>query len=721
VKRKKNQPRDHPAAATKLASKTSPGHGGTAEEEPGGWLRREGERGWLFAVLLVSAVVVAYHPAWNAGFIWDDDIYVTGNRLLSEPGGLWRLWFSLNAPSQYFPLTYTVFWLERALWGFNPAGYHWVNILLHAVNAVLVWRLLRRLALPGAWLAAALFALHPVQVESVAWVTELKNILSLLFCLLAMFAWVEFVEERSRPSWRWFVLALATYALALLSKSTACTLPATLLLVLWLKRTPLNRVSVVQVLPFLALGLGMGVLAMWWERYHQGTHGQIFALGPVERLLVASRAIWFYAGKLAWPTNLAFSYPRWTINATDPLAYAWLAACVGFAGILGFYRRAVGRGVVTAVLFFAASLSPMLGFIMLYTFRYAFVADHYQYVASIGPAALTAAGLSRWLGTVSGPQRFVGPVLCATLLCTLAVLTWRQSATYTNLETLWRATLSVNPGSPLAHNNLGNTLIEDGKADEAITHFQIALKNRADLAETHNNLGNALLRKGELDAALAQFQQALELAPGLAGTHNNLGALLLEKDQLDEGIAHYRRAVQIDPSFEEAHKNLGLVLLQHGRAEEAAVELDRALELRPELATAHNGLGLIQLQRGQVEAALAHFQRAAELRPDLATAQNNLGIALLQKGEVDDARVHFERALQLLPDFPEAANNLGKALLRKGRREEAIACFRKALALRPDLAEARNNLAKLLPGQGMDTTSHPPAPAQLEIPKTPER
>jgi protein O-mannosyl-transferase len=557
------------------------------------FLCRGWTRSWRFALLLTAATIFAYYPAWHAGFIWDDDIYVTGNPLLTAPDGLWRIWFSLDSPSQYFPLTYSVFRFEHALWGFNPAGYHWLSLILHSVNALLLWRLLRRLALPGAWLAAALFALHPVQVESVAWVTELKNVLSLLFSLLAMLAWVEFVEEHRRPLWRWYLLALAGYSLALFSKSTACTLPAALVLILWLKRVPLNRLRLAKVLPFLAFGLGMGVLAMWWERYHQGTHGQLFALGPLERLLVASRAIWFYAGKLAWPASLAFSYPRWTISTAQPLAYGWLAACVCLAAIICLVRRTAGRGVETAVLFYVATLSPMLGFIMLYTFQYSFVADHYQYIASIGPAALVAAALDRCLVVLDSKKRFIGPVLCATLLFALGVLTWRQSATFTNLETLWRATLSVNPDSPLAHNNLGNALLLDGRVDEAITHFQIALKNRADLAETHNNLGNALLRQGQINVAMAHFQRALELDPGLAEAHNNLGALFLQKGMEDEALAHFEKALQFQPDFAEAANNLGKTLLRKGRTNEAIACFHKALELRPDLAEARNNLAKV--------------------------------------------------------------------------------------------------------------------------------
>jgi len=264
------------------------------------WLSALWNRSWLLGLILVLSTVLVYLPARHGGFIWDDDVYVTDNPLLTAPDGLKRIWFSFDSPSQYFPLTYTTFRLEHGLWGSNPAGYHWVNILLHAANALLVWRLLRRLGLPGAWLAAALFALHPVHVESVAWITERKNVLSLFFLLLAALAWIEFLEERPQGSRRYYGLALVLYTLALFAKTTACTLPAALVLVLWLQRKPITRSRLAQIVPFVLIGMGMGLMTVWWERYHQGTQGKLFQLDLPDRVLVASRAIWFYAAKLLW-------------------------------------------------------------------------------------------------------------------------------------------------------------------------------------------------------------------------------------------------------------------------------------------------------------------------------------------------------------------------------------------------------------------------------------
>src|ERR1700730_11872877 len=352
-------------------------------------------RAWLFVLILAATTIFAYRPAWHGGFLWDDDAYVTNNELLTAPDGLHRIWFSLDSPSQYFPLVYTTFRIEHALWGLNPSGYHWVNILLHVANALLVWRLLARLNVPGAGLAGAIFALHPVQVECVAWIAERKNVLMGFFFLLTMLAWTAFIDEQAKRPWRFYGLAVVLYALALSAKSTACTLPAALFLILWLQKTPITKQRLIQTVPFVFLSIAMGLLAIWWERYHQGTTRTIFPfLSPIERILVASRAVWFYLSKLIWPSNLTFIYPKWNISAAHLLDYTWLLAGIVLCVAIYFLRRYFGRSVEVAAAFFVATLSPVLGFIMLFTFRYAFVADHYQYLACIGPIALVSAGIA---------------------------------------------------------------------------------------------------------------------------------------------------------------------------------------------------------------------------------------------------------------------------------------------------------------------------------------
>jgi tetratricopeptide (TPR) repeat protein len=630
----------------------------------------------LLALALLLATVIAYLPVWHAGFIWDDDVYITNNPLLTASDGLWRIWFSLDCPSQYFPLTYTTFYLEHALWGFNPLGYHVINVLLHAANALLVWRLLARLGVPGAWLAAALFALHPVQVESVAWITERKNVLMGFFFLLSLLEWTKFLDPSAKQPWRSYRLALLLYALALAAKTTACTLPAALLLILWLKKMPVDRRRLAQVAPFVALGIGMGLVTVWWERYHQGTQGALFSFGLLERVLIASRALWFYAGKLLWPAHLTFSYPRWTISASDPLAYGWLLATAALAWVIWRARRWVGRGVEVAALFFAATLSPMLGFVMLYTFVYTFVADHYQYMACLGPLALAAAGLTMALDRAAGritlatigtnrafPPRFsessgrmtndkfsmtnsqfgftalvaalplwVKPIFCAVLLLLLGSLTFQQCRMYADAETLWRATLDRNPSSFMAGNNLGAVLFKKGNPTEAIAQFQRTLQIKPDNAESWFNLGTISLTQGHLEEAIAQLRKAVELKSWYPQARVSLGKALFKAGGHEEALAQFREAVQSSPRDADARYNFGVVLFTMQQNDAAIVQFRAALKIQPNFAEACNNLGIALFTKGDRQEAIAQFREALKIKPDYAEARNNLAKALAQTG-----------------------------------------------------------------------------------------
>jgi tetratricopeptide (TPR) repeat protein len=638
---------------------------------------------FLLAALLMAATVLAYQPAWHAGFIWDDDVYVTNNRLLTVPDGLKRIWFSLDSPSQYFPLVYTVLRMERHAWGLASGGYHLVNILLHAANALLLWRVLRRLAVPGAWLGAALFALHPVQVESVAWVTELKNVLSLFFCLLAVRAWLEFVEGHP-GSWRFYAAALICQSLALFAKTTACTLPAALLLTLWLQGKPINLRRALQVVPFLGAGFAMGMVSVWFERHHQYAVGQAFAVSPLVRLLIASRAVWFYLGKLIWPANLSFSYARWQIDPANVLSYLWLAGAVLAAvAILGI-RRVAGRGPETAAIYYVAMLSPLLGLIMEYTFRYSFVADHYQYAACIGPLALAAAGIDKILNRVDQPLPILRPMTYGLLLTLLGILTWRQCRLYDNSETLWRATLDRSPGSTIARNNLSQVLLEKGDFDHAIQLSSEVLALNPDDAVAENNLGYALLQKGQLDDAIAHCQKSLALQPNGPDAYYNIGQAFLKKSQFDAAITNFQMTVRLKPDYAAAFCNLGYALLQTGQVSAATANYEKSTELDPDYALPHNDLGSIFLRLGQTNEALAHFQRAAELEPAFVEAHYNLGGVLLAQGRLDEARSQYEKVAELRPNLAQAHYMLARlaaAYAQTGRIEQAIATAEHALQL----------------------------------------
>jgi len=618
-------------------------------------------RVYLFVLLLAAVTILAYRPAWNGGFLWDDDAYVTNNELLTAPDGLRRIWFSFDSPSQYFPLVYTTFRIERALWGLNPAGYHVVNVLLHVANALLVWRLLARLRVPGAWLAGAIFALHPVQVESVAWITERKNVLMGFFFLLTLLTWVEFLDQQTRRRWRLYLLALVLYALALLSKTTACTLPAALLLILWLRKKSVTKGTLLQVVPFVVLGIAMGLLTIWWERYHQGTRGPLFALGLIERILVASRAVWFYLGKLFWPSNLTFIYPRWIVSPTEPLEYAWLAALGGLCAAIFFARRYVGRSLEVAALFFVATLSPVLGFIMLYTFRYTFVADHYQYLASIGPIALASAGITTLAASFKESRHSIfGAAVC--IVAALAVFTWRQSTMYADIEALWRTTIARNPGCWMAHNNLGIVLSQKGEIDEAIAHYRKTLEMSPDFADADYNLGNALLQKGEIDAAILHCQRAVTIQPNDPEAQVALGNALFQKGLIDESIVHYQKALGIRPYYVTAHYNLSSAFLKKGEIDKAIFHCQAVLSAQPEHADAHTILASAFLQKGEIGTAIEQYKKTLEIAPRSVPALNNLAWILATYS--DPAFRDGTKALELAQRANEFSGRNNPIILR---------------------------------------------------------
>jgi tetratricopeptide (TPR) repeat protein len=620
--------------------------------------------------------VLAYQPAWQAGFIWDDDVYVTHNRLLTVPDGLQRIWFSQDSPSQYFPLVYTVLRMERSAWGLAASGYHWVNILLHAANALVLWGLLRRLRLPAAWLAAALFALHPVQVESVAWVTELKNVLSLFCCLLAAWAWVEFVGDRP-GAWRYYCGALLFQALALFAKTTACTWPVALLLVLWLQHKPITLRRARQMVPFFAMSLVMGLVSIWWEQHHQYAVGAAFDLPWMSRVLVASRAVWFHLGKLLWPVGLSFSYARWHIDPADPRQYAWLAACLLAGGVVW----AAGRGLRMAVLFYVAMLAPLLGFINEYTFRYTFVADHYQYVACIGLLALAAAALDQWLGRFGRPAK---TFILTCLLALLGVLTWRQCRNYADSETLWRATLANNPASIIARNNLSSALLDKRRWDESMALSREVLAGDANDPVAQCNLGFALLEKGRAEEAIPHFQRAIAAEPNAPNAYYHLGRACLQLRRYEAAMTNFQTTIRLQPDSAEAYCNLGYALFQTGQAPAAISNYDRSLALEPDYALAHNDLGSILLQLGDTNQARLHFERAVKDMPGYAEAHYNLGGLLLAAGQLDEALSQYEKVAQLNPRLAGAHFMMGKlaaAYARAGRPDRAVAVLTRAFEL----------------------------------------
>ncbi|HEV2045513.1 MAG TPA: tetratricopeptide repeat protein [Chthoniobacterales bacterium] len=611
-------------------------------------------RTWGFSLLLVALTAIAYMPAWSGKPIWNDDAHITTAELHSLHG-LGQIWGKPGATRQYYPIVHSLFWIEHRLWGDSVLPYHLVNILLHGISAIVLWRILRQLNVPGAWLAAALFALHPVQVESVAWISELKNTLSGAFFLFSALIYLNFDETRKRVV---YAAALALFLLGLMCKTAIAPLPAIILVVLWWKRGRISwKNDVLPLVPFFVIGIGAGLLTAWVERSFIVAQGASFNLSILQRCLIAGRDFWFYLFNLVWPQKLIFIYPRWDVNAAARWQYLFPAAALLLLALL-WKVRARWRGPLAAALVFLGMLFPALGFLDVYPFVYSFVADHFQYLACIGPLTLAAAGITIGLDSFTGGKVFLHQALCTLLLLTLGVLTWRQSRQYSDIETLWRTTLARDSNCWMAHSNLGSLLLKRGNVDEGIEHFEKVLQIRPTNGKGYSDLGNALLQKGSLNRAMAQFQTAVMISPDDADTQNNLGGALLQQGQLDEAITYFEKALKIRPAHVLAHSNLGDALLQQGDIDAAIAQYQKTLELPFEHAESHYNIGRALRQNGQVDEAIAEYRTALELRPDYPNAHNNLANALRQKGLIKEAVLHYEKALQSGPGSILIQNNL---------------------------------------------------------------
>ncbi len=653
-------------------------------------------REWLWALLLIPLVFIAYAQVFRAGFIWDDESHLTQNPCVVGPLGLKEIWTTTQAV--YYPLVLTTFWALHKFVGLNPLSYHALNVLLHAVSAILLWRVLRQLNVRGAWLGAALWALHPVMVQSVAWVTELKNTQSCVFYLLSILFFLKWEDQGgavSRPSQREntdrrslvIALSLLFFLLAILSKPSTVMLPIVLALCIWWRRERIQRRDFLALVPFALISAVASIWTVFEQKFHAGAIGGDWAQTRPERLIIAGKAIWFYLGKLVWPHPLIFIYPRWDVDSSKVVAYLPLLAAIAGLVALWFIHAKSGRALFFAAAYYVVSLFPVLGFFDVFFFRYSFVSDHFQYLASMGPLALAGAAIVTAVGrfgelrkpsradtaalqfsgniAVVRSKSFLLPAIPGIFLLSLVFLTWRQTAVYHDLVTLYTATLQKNPGCWMAHYNLGIILREQGDVDQALEHYRQAFALRPNYAEAHYNLARCLVEKGQLDDAIEHYEKALKINPADPETHNNLGVTLFGIGRVDDAIVHYQKALAIWPGYAAAACNLA------------------------------NALIVRQLP-GDLDDAIARYSMCLAQTPDQAEAQYNLASALLRKGSIDEAIIHYQKALELLPGNADAHANLGSAFLAKGRITEAIGQYKEALTLAPENVAAQSNLAWLL-------------------------
>jgi Tfp pilus assembly protein PilF len=540
----------------------------------------------LGAAVLLVAIFVSYFPAMHGGPVWDDDYMLTQNRVMTEPGGLGRIFFDISAVKVYYPVTEAVLWLECRFFGLGDlTGYHVVNTLIHAIDTILIWRLLRRLNVPGSFVAAAFFGLHPVQVESVAWVTETKNTLSLFFYLATMWGYLRYRriigDAPIRQRAILYFISLAAFALALGSKTTVTTLPPAALLITWWKTGRIKRSDILAIAPFFLLAIGSGMLTQWVELHTTGTWNPAWSLSPMQQILVAGRAICFYALELVCPIHLSFAYPRWHIDPGNVGGFVYPLAVVTMVAVLWGSRNRIGRGPVVAALFFAGTLMPALGFFHVLYQRYSFVADHFQYLASIGPLALLAAAITMAFSRINSHGGYVAVVAC--LLIGLCVLTANSASRFRSDQAVWAQALSLDPDSPLAGVNYGSDLIDDGRYTDAEHYLNHTAKLHPESAAAWAGLGRIAETRRQFGLAMEYYQRAVQLEPIEPRFRFQLGNMLLIGGEFTQAAQQYKSAEQIDSDWAELHDNLGVCYLHMNRVDLAEAEFEEAMRLKPDM------------------------------------------------------------------------------------------------------------------------------------------
>jgi Flp pilus assembly protein TadD len=644
----------------------------------------------VLVLVVVGATIAAFLPALEGRFLdWDDRNNFVENphyRGLGWPQLRWM--FTTPHLGHYIPVAWMTLGLDYLLWGLDPFGYHLTNLLLHAVNAALVYLLAVRLlalALPaaapsglaihlGAGLAALLFSVHPLRAESVAWITERRDVLSGCFYLLALLLYLRAVtapEEGLRRGGSYWG-SVACFGLALLSKSMAVSLPVVLLL---LDVYPLRRLAgapgrwlagparavVMEKIPFVLLSLAASVGALL-ALFRTDNATPLDRMGLLERTAISLYALAFYVWKSVVPANLSPIYPL--PEPLDPWAWPFLlsGAVVASIAAAALVLRRRWPALLAAWIAYVVVLLPVLGIVHN---GHQIAADRYTYLSCVGWAVLAGAGLaSLWARRALPATRALRIPTTGVALIAVAVLgflTWNQVRVWRDSESLWSHALAIRP-SAIAHGNLGLTLALKGDVAPAIEHYREALRISPRAADVHNNLGIALMAQDRPADALQHYREALKLRPRHAEAHNNLGLALARAGQLQPAIEHYREALRIRPHYAEAHTNLGAALDEAEAGDEALRHLREALRLRPDSATAHNNLGVFLARRGEVAAATPRFRDAVRIGPGSADAHNNLGLALAQQGELAPAAEHFREALRLRPDFRSARQNLDRAL-----------------------------------------------------------
>jgi tetratricopeptide (TPR) repeat protein len=626
--------------------------------------------GWriaLQAAVIAAAVFVIYGHVLQGDWLWDDEEDIIGNPITKSATGLWSIWFEPGSQLDYYPIKASVQWAQWQLWGADTFGYHLTNVLLHIVGALLVWRLLAKLGLKYGWLGGLLFAVHPANVESVAWITELKNTLSLPPFLLAMIFWIDY-DERRRT--RDYLLAATCFLVAMLCKTTMIMFPVVILLYAWWKRGRIGWRDLVTSAPFFAISLVLGLVTLYCEAWCMQAHNQPVWVVPIggffARLALAGTTLASYLAQSLWPVNLSPIYPLWQVNPPSLIEFLpWLI----LAGVLYACwrkRESWGRHFALALGFFVINLAPFLGFTANGFMRFSWVMDHFLYIPLISLIGLAAAGWGLLQERLPATGRSFASGGAALLLLALTWISYDYAGWFLDSETLWSHTVQRNPEAWPAYNNLAIQWANAGRYD---------------------------------DAAQA-YEKALELHPDYPEAHHNLGAILVQAGHLDKAIGHYREALRLNPHYVSALNSLGSVLLMQGKIQEAREEYDQALLVSPDDAPTHDNLGSLLLQQGKIPDAIAQYQKAVELDPQRSLAHGNLANALLRANRPMEAIDQYDNAIRIGPDLPLLRNGLARALSDAGRRPEALQQCDEALRLDPHFGLAHATKGRVLSDMG---------------------
>ncbi|MEE9542699.1 MAG: tetratricopeptide repeat protein [Thermodesulfobacteriota bacterium] len=643
--------------------------------------------------VIIACALIFYIPAIKGGFIWDDHAHVLFDADLQSISGLWKIWFT-KATQQYYPLVYSSFWIEWQLFGNNPLGYHIVNVLLHSANAIVLALILKRLGLRGAWAAAIIFALHPVNVESVAWISERKNVLSGLFFLASILVFLKSEDEESNI--KFYILSFVLFILALFSKTVVSTLPVILIIIRWMRARPFDRSFIIRLVPFFLAGLAMGLVTVWWEATQVGASGVEWSLTITERLMLPARIVWFYLVKLFIPVNLTFIYPRWTPDPSELWQWIFIFKLAVAFVLLWALRLRITRAPVAALACFVVTLFPALGLIDVFPFRYSFVADHFQYLASIFIIALIVGVVDAVIINFARAVRPTAIFVTIVVALILGILTWRQGYVYKDPETLWRDVLKKNPTAWIAHNNLGQILYERGEIFKATEHYRSAVTLWPNAGEARHNLASSLFKRGKIIEAETHFRAALKLTPNASHTLSELAVLLSATGRLAPAQKNAFRAAEINPQNADIQNNLGIVLLRSNMADKAFESFTKAVTIRPAFTEAHNNIGIAHSMQGQLAGAVLAFKKALSIDPSYSEGHYNLAVTLEDLKKTKEAEAHYREAVKLNPMHAQALNNLGNIYFKKGDLKVAEGFYRAALKADPNFNEAKQNLVNTL-------------------------